>query len=274
MHKYFSLLYPDNPDKYEFKFSNNDFIKDLNINELFRFQNNTYSNGFYYFSDNLFKYFTNNIDVIKYRQEIMDDILSKPEIFELIKNTLENIEVIKTILSENVITSKDLIDEISSISLIELYIQIIDDFHKTLESNKPNSEGLTELFQYVENIYNSHEFTSLKNNIPKMSEKFTSIKSVTIGVNLYGDLTPIEAGLVSINNEKYKSGNIIDRLLKLDIEKDEFTCLAPLTRTPREFNNNEIASFNNSISTAIKKILAKNIKTWSPAINNFFRLNT
>ena len=42
---------------------------------------------------------------------------------------------------------------------------------------------------------------------------------MTIGVNLGGDLKPVEAGVVSINSEPFLSDNVIDRLMRLDFDE-------------------------------------------------------
>ncbi len=269
-----SLLFPNGIDIDNFSFNSSKFLKDLCLDSLFHYKRNHYMNGYYNFTDKIFRYFTNNKDVIEYRLEIMDDFMSHKEILEAFNEILDNIETIQSILGERSNSNIDLIDEMNSIAIIESYIEIVERFHSTFCQCKAYSKGLTALFNYIEDIFNSEEFVNLKKNVPEMAENITGIKSVTIGVNLYGDLTPIEAGLVSINREKYHSGDIIDRLLRLKTAKDEFTCLAPLTKTPSEFNNNEITAFNSSISTALKKVLSKNIKTWSPVIRHFVYENT
>lgn len=64
-------------------------------------------------------------------------------------------------------------------------------------------------------------------------EDVRGIKSITIGVNLDAQLRPLEAGVVSVNKEIYKSGNVVDKMMRLDFKDDGFFCGTPLQRSTK-----------------------------------------
>ena len=60
----------------------------------------------------------------------------------------------------------------------------------------------------------SDEYKRIKRYYDKNAERLRSVKSVTIGVNLNALYQPKEAGIISLNKEEFKSGDLLDRIIK------------------------------------------------------------
>jgi DNA mismatch repair ATPase MutS len=99
-----------------------------------------------------------------------------------------------------------------------------------------------------------------------------NVKSINIGINLDDDLRPFEAGIISINSTKYRSGNLFDRLLSLDIKDDGFRCLAPFS--PLRGDIPERHTFVMAFNNALERILKNNLKSWQPLIRKYLAENT
>jgi DNA mismatch repair ATPase MutS len=79
-------------------------------------------------------------------------------------------------------------------------------------------------------------------------------------------MKPYEAGVISINTEKYRSGNLFDRILRLDAKDDGYRCLAPLTPIKNIYENHTLMmSFNN----ALEGIIKENLKPWQSIVKQY-----
>ncbi len=187
-------------------------------------------NGGKIIGKNIENYFTDDILVIKYRNELFRELLISHELRNALKETRkilkefnENFLYIKKIAPttesalRSILTSKD-------------YIELIDKIHLIL---KPFSElGITSLNEIITSLSDERsrdDFLMFEKEIVKYEKKINNIKSVTVGINLDSQLRPKEAGLISVNTEVFKSGSIIDRFFRLEFKKDEYCCIAPLS---------------------------------------------
>lgn len=159
------------------------------------------------------------------------------------------------------------INRVGELNLFAEYIQKLKQSFKDVEG-KMKSEGINKLYNKITTIYESDEFQNLLKELPEMMKRFKKLASVTIGINLDSQLNPVEAILVSVNDERYKSGSIIDKLIKS--KNDPFTGISPLQAIGSGPNANIfkqaiIFSVNNVLSTIIKPII--------PTIKKYNKVN-
>jgi DNA mismatch repair ATPase MutS len=107
-----------------------------------------------------------------------------------------------------------------------------------------------------------------------MSSEIRSIKSINIGINLNAQLQPLEAGIISVNTEKYKSGDLFDRLLRGEIMEDKLNCLAPLIPIKKGISNEKIEAMTYALLNGIDEIFKNSIKKWQPVIRKYLSLKT
>ena len=109
--------------------------------------------------------------------------------------------------------------------------------------------------QYIKDGSTTNLFILLRETSKAFIFKYkingSKIKSITIGVNINPQLLPVEAGILSINEESFVSGNIIDRLLRADMGKNEYRCITPLEPLTRGMSVSDktvmTAAINNGI---------------------------
>lgn len=90
------------------------------------------------------------------------------------------------------------------------------------------TEGLRGFLARLAALPESETYDSFKNGLEAYARRVQSPKSITLGVNLDSMLRAKEIGLVSINNQSFKSGKLIDKLMRFEFKKDDYDCLAPM----------------------------------------------
>lgn len=106
----------------------------------------------------------------------------------------------------------------------------------------------------------SREFQELRKNLTRARVDLLHARSMTIGVNLGGDLKPVEAGVVSINSEPFLSDNVIDRLMRLDFDKGGFHCIAPLSAAEKTLDYEERLRLDGAVTAAVEKLCSESLK--------------
>lgn len=267
MNHQFSLLYPYGytpPND----FTSFDFLKDLYVDELFM----PLSEGTLPWEkrqDDLSQYFTAEPEVIKYRLDIIEDLLNHPELCTALEEALPQFRDIKQ-LRQNRNLATNTTNHLYSISEIEMYIDCIEGLHEGFQKSPGlRSEGLKRFCGFIEEVYTGEEYKNLKSETAKMTKSIRNIKSVTIGVNLDAQLHPIEAGVVAVNEESFRSGNVMDRLLRLDIKDDGFRCITPLLPYGKNTADRNAVAFTMAMNNAIDTIFSSAVRSWQPVVRQY-----
>ena len=182
-------------------------------------------------SPNVMDYFTADIETIRHRLDIFEDLLKCDGIIELFKDIV--IPAIRDILLQT--DSLDsgefyFISQFHTVNRLKTYISCIQNLHEAFAKLTFESKGLRNFSEKIATIYNSDEFNNLISNLSKMSEHLKkTIKSVTVGINLNKDMSIGDIGIVSINEKRYKAGSVLDKILKADLSpKDQYSLLTPV----------------------------------------------
>ena len=181
------------------------------------------------FFDRAKKYISTDPETLRYRQSMFQDILKNEEISQFLSDFSERLKEYSSLMQEQP-SAKDGEQKMHNILVPTVYVEMTQFIYESLAPHMQSveSEAIQARFSLVRGDMESDEYKRLSQYYEKNAEKLRSVSSVTIGVNLNAMLEPKEAGLVSINSEQYKSGDLLDRILRMDFEKDEFHCLAPL----------------------------------------------
>lgn len=205
MNKKISLLflkekeekYFDNECLEDFDFNNvlNLFTKDDNEKQLIR------------------EIITNIIDenTIKYRQNVIEDIINNPIILEKLENIIPSLEVLegyyyeemKKMRNENIEIENKFFENMWRMDELEEYIKCIGNLSEISKNSdiEISSNGLKELFSYTEEIQNSEIYNNLVKDIRGLSKIKDGISGFKIGVNLDTSLRAKEAVLLSIDDK-------------------------------------------------------------------------
>lgn len=215
-------------------------------------------------------FFTMDKEVIEYRQQVFSDMLNNPEISDiLIKLTpiLSDIAELRKLSSD----ADEGDSYLYSITEIELYVSCMDLMANELSPlrDKLKSDAFIKLADRVKELTESEYYVDLNKKLKELTSRVREIKSVTIGVNLDARLRPENAGVLSINNEKFKSGDLLQKILRLDFKTDEFTCIAALQPFNKKSNENQQNALNYAFNNALNNVFKSSIRSWKRVVQAY-----
>lgn len=261
----FSLLYP-NADEIagERVHISDEVIGELGLDYLIDLKNSPLSD-----------YFTTDKATIEYRLEVVNDLLNNPTIVDTLKSVLtllNDIIELRQIKSETEVAKNYLY----SITEIELYIDIVARLAKGFQSVRDNvkSSALKRLTETVTELSESDYYRDLNKKLGELTAKVHDVKSVTIGVNLDSEFRPTDAGVISLNAEQFRSGKIIDKILRMDFKDGDYTCIAPLVPYTHAHTDNAKMAFTNAFNNAMNEIFKADVRQWRALVQNYVLSNT
>ena len=140
--------------------------------------------------------------------------------------------------------------------------------------DKLSSKALLSLCDYVKNIAESEYYSELNRKLSELTSRVRDIKSITIGVNLDSTLSAEKCGVLSINPKPFKSGDTIDKILRMSFAHDEYTLLAPLSPFAKGQNDNQKTAMSIAINTAIGDIFKSSVRSWKKIVQTYVLDNT
>ncbi len=244
---------------------NIDFLKELNIEKMIRFKENSWNGKDYI---NLENFLTEDIDVINYRLDGLTDLLENRKLYEAMLEIVPQIDGLRDIRSLSS-AARDELDDLYSVRDLQIYLNLVDYLYDKLNKFTLNSQLFVNIRDEINSICTSEEYEKIKKSLPDNVELIQSLKSITVGVNVDLALHPIEAGIVCVNDSNYVSGNIIDKLLRANINTDSFVCAAPLSVTAGVMSKDERDRYEYAVNSALSKILKNSLRSWKPAVRYY-----
>ena len=266
----FSLIYPDEETQakhYRGEDSPNIdmfVLEELGLLEVFNLKNS-----------DLNEYFTTDPAVIAHRMSVFDDMLEFPEISVTLNKlipVLTDIMELRRLEADTGETESYL----ESITEIELYISSISILHGGLApiKDKVKSEAFKTLAKRIDDLVSSEYYSELNAKLAELTNRVRDIKSVTIGVNLDAQLRPSYAGVLSINPESFRSGDVIDKILRLNFKEDEYTCIANLVPFNKKQSENQRTALALAFNSAINEVYKQSLRSWKKIVQSFVLENT
>lgn len=260
-----SLIYPSNEhylnhiDGKDNPNISNEVLNELGLNSIIDLQ-----------SSRLCDFFTMDIEVIKYRQSVFEDMLTNPELSDILTKLtpiLSDIAELRRLSSD----ADENDSYLYSITEIELYITCMDLMSTEFSPlrDKFKSEALVKLADRVKELTESEYYVDLNERLKELTSRVREIKSVTIGVNLDARLRPETAGVLSVNNEKFKSGDLLQKILRLDFKTDEYTCIASLQPFAKSNNENQQNALNYAFNNALNTVFKSSMRSWKKVVQAY-----
>ena len=269
--KFISLLYP-NEKSHEFHsvYANLPLISEevcdeLGLTEIFNLK-----------SASLTEFFTTDTEVITYRQSAISDLLALPQLLETLSSVhpiLDDIRELRRLDDEG----KSSVDSyLYSIAEIELYVSCIDALERGFADmcDKVKSEAFRRLVSFIDEISHSEYYVELNNSLKALSNRVNEVKSVTIGVNLDAQFRPESAGVISVNSERFKSGKMLDKILRLSFKNDAYTCIAKLAPMCQGQSDNKQEALIGAFNSAIDEVFSASVKGWRNIVADYVMENT
>jgi len=269
--KFVSLLYPSEESEIFHRNRSNlpavteEVCDELGLNEIFMLK-----------TSSLTDYFTTDENVIAYRQSTVRDLLSIPELLETLSGIhpiLDDIRELRRLDNENV-SSAD--SYLYSITEIELYVSCLDALKRGFVGVKDRigSPAFRALSDFVYELTESDYYRELNEKLSALSDRVHEVKSITIGVNLDRELRPESAGVISINSEHFKSGKLLDKILRFSFKNDAYTCIANLAPFGKGQSDNKQEALIGAFNSAIEDVFRSSVKGWRNIVAEYVMDNT
>ena len=222
-------------------------------------------------------YITDDPAVIAYRQDTFADLLTHPALVDMLEKLvpiLQDITELRRMQQE--IADEDAEVYLTGLTEIELYISCVNTLHAGIGalSAAPTGKAFSRLADYVTELAESEYYCELNKRLSELTQRVREIRSVTIGVNLDAQLRPVQAGVLSINAQPFKSGDTLDKILRLNFKDDEFTCIANLVPFTKKQNDNQKAALTNAFHSSIRDVYRSSLRSWKRVMQAYVLENT
>ena len=200
--------------------------------------------------------------VIEYRQQVYSDLKNSEAIYSEIMDIFNQLEMEVLDRNTRYINDKSSIWELySRLKELESYSDSIIKLHKCLANSEFKSEGIKKLKQYIDGIYADSGFNELSEDIKKLGYDSTTIKSITLGINLDEDLRPFEAGIVSVNPNYFSKQTIVEQFLNKHRSKNpNAKDLNGMTYQTHPDSISEVNPLMNNLTNIVEKMLGSIVK--------------
>ncbi len=221
------------------------------------------------------EYFTTDPAVIAHRMEVFGDMLAFPEIAATLNRLipiLTDIMELRRLEADSGNTESYL----ESITEIELYISCLSTLQAGLSPLKASlkSKAFRTLADRIDQLVNSDYYAQLNAKLSELTTRVRDIRSVTIGVNLDAQLRPTSAGVLSINSEAFRSGDVIEKILRLNFKDDEYTCIANLVPFQKKQSENQKTALALAFNSAINEVYKQSLRSWKRIVQSYVLENT
>lgn len=221
-------------------------------------------------------FYTCDPEVILYRQDTFGDMIENPELSHILLKMiplLNDITELRRMSSDSAASTEAYL---YSITEVELYTSLLDLLRDNLIPLAPKfkSTAFRRFAERINTLTGSEYYKNLNDQLKGLTSRVREIKSVTIGVNFDSQLRASRAGVLSINNEYFKSGELLDKMLRLDFKNDEMTCIAPLIPFKKGQSDNQQNALANAFNGAINDVFRQSIRSWKKVIQHYVLENT
>ncbi len=170
--------------------------------------------------------------VIRYRQDVLEDMLCNSDLVEKLTALLPVIDAL-TDFSFQPERGLNRLHEVSwRMGELQSIIDCVEGLDQVLAEfqGKFKSQGLRGLLAAVRMLKEKPDYHSLVRNLPEMLAKLQSCVSITIGVNLDPKLRPVQAMLLAVNDKPFTTQSLMGKLFGRGKEN---AGIAPLHSVPQ-----------------------------------------
>ncbi len=270
----FSLLYPDGKTQQEHLAGIN--VPDI---DMYTLQELGMLEFFDPKSTPAAEFFTTDPEVIAYRNRTFTDLLDNPVLLDTLQRlvpVLQDITELRRLEADS--GEGDTASYLSSLTEIELYISCVDILHKGMIEVRDNGclkgTAFRRLSDCIIELAESDYYRELNQKLQELTRRVREIRSVTIGVNLDSQLRPAQAGVLSINAQPFRSGEVLDKILRMSFKDDEYTCIASLVPFGKKQSENQKTALSLAFNSAINDVYRSSLRSWKKIVQMYVLENT
>ena len=227
-------------------------------------------------NSSLCDYFTESEEVIRYRQATLADMERLPALGETLAEALPILSDIEELRRLDMGGTASGESYLYSITEIELYISCIEVLKRGLLPLKEqlSASAFLRLTEVIETLTESEYYRDLNDDLKRLSSRIHEVKSITVGVNLDAQLRPKDAGVISINAETFKSGKVLDKILRMSFKNDAFTCIADVVPFDKGQSENRKEAMQTAFHSAIDQVFRSSVRAWRAIVGEYVLDNT
>ncbi len=268
--KYLSFLYPDQASEQRDHDEGavsipNEVTEELGLASLLSLKNTS-----------LASFFTADPAVIAYRQAVFADLAKFPALGKTLRDILPLLFDIRELRRLEADYDPSGESYLYSITEVELYVSCITQLNEGLSAigESFGSEAFRRFADTVETLAVSDYYKTLNEDLAALSSRIREVKSITVGVNLDQTMRPIEAGVISVNSTPFKSGRVLDKILRLSFKNDAMTTIAPLVPFDKGQNENRRDALRTAFHGALDDIFRSSVRAWRSIVGEYVLENT
>jgi hypothetical protein len=207
--------------------------------------------------------------------DVFEDMLKFPEISATLNRLIPILTDIMELRRLEIDTG-EATSYLESITEIELYISSISTLQEGLAPlrGKLTSTAFSTLADRIAELAESEYYAELNEKLAELTNRVRDIRSVTIGVNLDAQLRPSSAGVLSINAEPFRSGDVLEKILRLNFKDDEYTCIANLVPFGKKQSENQKTALALAFNSAINEVYKQSLRSWRKIVQSYVLENT
>ncbi len=225
-----SLLYPpEHPRPQAFQHWGKNTLSDLGLDILVR--KLSYARKYEAAVKNILLELCPDLDVIAYRQEVLQDFLDRPSLLAQCAEILDSLAKLHDATDrQSTGHAISLHQTLGRMSELNNYVKVVAKLRAILQAEMAHirSRGLQNLEALLAQIESEEIFQSLAENLPEVVARLSGIPSITIGINLDSEFLPVEAILLSVNDRPFKDSSLLDRLVRSKKKRREDQGIGPL----------------------------------------------
>ena len=171
-------------------------------------------------------------EVIRYRQDIIDDLSGNPTLVERLTFLLPIIDSLARFSYRSEQGTNSLYEVTWRMGELQNIIDCIDGLVEILLEVKERleSQGFRLLLAEVLKVREKPTYQNLVKELPGLLSKMRACTSLTIGVNLDPSMRPVQATLLSVNDKPFTSQSMLNKLFGIVKENEG---IAPLHSVPQ-----------------------------------------
>ena len=236
------------------------------------------------FCEAILRQLSTDREVIQYRQAVLADLIAHPRLTEQLADLLPQIDELASFRTDPYFPEKTVLHEVNwRLGELESLVACVTSLGRMFRAvgDGLQAEGWRQLRDAAAQMEQNGTFRQLAKELPGLLEQLRAVGSITIGVNLDNLLRPVEATLVSINAEKFRASNLLQKLLgrapdgwqglaELHMATNRDAPMNPITSDQRHAAMNPLLI---PLFRDLADILDKTCKPIAHVLEKFTRLN-
>lgn len=209
-----------------------------------------------------------DVNVIKYRQDILDDFLNVPELEVILYKSIHTIYNNAKSIYAKIGSTQSFVEINENLEHIDSFIECINHCHNFYERHfsKLKSKGAKSVAQALEEKYQSEDFKGLVAEVAQLKETFTNgVRSVTFGINFDDHMRPMKIALLSASNEYFREKTLFEKIFS----KDEVT--EPLSEIySRKCKDGELDATNKVLFSEIDALTGEYVRHFNASLRSYY----